>query len=238
MGCTDQNVKENNVPPSQRAELVQNSPIIQPSQFVPFLQSNQDPIFNFKEVEEDIYVGKGLKKMKGYISPISKEDLDKKRIAFWGTRTEGNEQTWEFLKQVCEMNEDENDNIKVMLEAYGLVPYNMCINITYDASGALYEIPNYCINDPYKYEIIENEKVRPKEEKVMFHLKGSHKTKITCSNYETIEKVKQKLGNKYKVGIDKIRLFFYGKEMKNDFELWNYNVSQDCVVIFMISKKE
>jgi len=235
MGCTDQNVKENNVPPSQRAEVVQNFPIIQPSQFVPFLQSNQDPNFNFKEVEGDIYVGKGLKKMKGFISPISKEDLDKKRSAFWGTRTEGNEQTWEFLKQVCEMNEDENDNINVMLEAYGLVPYNMCINITYDASGALYEIPNYCINDPYKYEIIENEKVKPNEEKVMFHLKGSHKTKITCSNYETVEKVKQKLGNKYKVGIDKIRLFFYGKEMKNDFELWNYNVSQDCVVIFMIT---
>ena len=174
--------------------------------------------------------------MKGYISPISKEDLDKKRIAFWGTRTEGNEQTWEFLKQVCEMNEEENDNINVMLEAYGLVPYNMCINITYDASGALYEIPNYCINDPYKYEITENEKVKPSEEKVTFHLKGSHKTKITCSNYETIEKVKQKLGSKYKVCIDKIRLFFYGKEMKNDFELWNYNVSQDCVVIFMITK--
>ena len=236
MGCTDQNVKENNVPPSQRAENIQNSPVIQPNQFVPFLQSNQDPNFNFPEVEGDIYVGKGLKKMKGYISPISKEDLDKKRIAFWGTRTEGNEQTWEFLKQVCEMNEEENDNINVMLEAYGLVPYNMCINITYDASGALYEIPNYCINDPYKYEITENEKVRPSEEKVTFHLKGSHKTKITCSNYETIEKVKKKLGNKYKVGIDKIRLFFYGKEMKNDFELWNYNVSQDCVVIFMITK--
>ena len=238
MGCTDHNIKENNSPNIARMEINPNPLPIQPSQFVPFLQSNQDPNFNFTEVKEDIYVGKGLKKMKGYISPISKEDLDKKRIAFWGTRTEGNEQTWEFLKQLCEMNEDENDNINVMLEAYGLVPYNMCINITYDASGALYEIPNYCINDPYKYEIIENEKVRPKEEKVMFHLKGSHKTKITCSNYETVEKVKQKLGNKYKVSIDKIRLFFYGKEMKNDFELWNYNVSQDCVVILMITKDD
>ena len=85
-------------------------------------------------------------------------------------------------------------------------------------------------------KLIENEKVRPKEEKVMFHLKGAHKTKITCSNYETVEKVKQKLGKKYNTTIDKIRLFFYGKEMKNDFELWNYNVSQDCVVILMISK--
>ena len=236
MGCTDHNTKENNSPNIARMEINPNPLSIQPSQFVPFLQSNQDPNFNFTEVKEDIYVGKGLKKMKGYISPISKEDLDKKRIAFWGTRTEGNEQTWEFLKQLCEMNDDESDNINVMLEAYGLIPYNGCINITYDTSGALYEIPNYCINEPYKYEIIENEKVRPKEEKVMFHLKGAHKTKITCSNYETVEKVKQKLGKKYNTTIDKIRLFFYGKEMKNDFELWNYNVSQDCVVILMISK--
>ena len=197
MGCTDHNTKENNSPNIARMEINPNPLSIQPSQFVPFLQSNQDPNFNFKEVEEDIFIGKGLKKMKGYISPISKEDLDKKRISFWGTRTEGNEQTWMFLKQVCEMPSEEDENINVMLEAYGLIPYNNCINITYDASGALYEIPNYCINEPYKYEIIEDEKVRPKEEKVKFHLKGTHKTKITCSNYETVEKVKLKLGKKY-----------------------------------------
>ena len=236
MGCTDPNIKEKNVPPTRVQELIQNNPELPIRQFVPFLQSNQDPNFNFPEVEEEIYVGKGLKKMKAYISPISEEDLNKKRISFWGTRTEGNEQTWIFLKQLCEMNEDENEDLNVMLEAYGLVPYNNCINITYDTSGALYEIPNYCINAPYKYEIVEDKKERPAEEKVMFHLKGTHKTKITCSNYETVEKVKQKLGKKYNVDIEKIRLFFYGKEMKNDFELWNYNVSQDCVVILMITK--
>ena len=68
-----------------------------------------------------------------------------------------------------------------------------------------------------------------------FHLKGTHKTKITCSNYETVEKVKLKLGKKYNSEIDRIRLFFYGKEMKNNLELWNYNVTQDCVVILMIT---
>ena len=235
MGCTEQSIKEKNISPEMARELREAGVPLRPSQFVPFLQSNQDPNFNFKEVEEDIFIGKGLKKMKGYISPISKEDLDKKRISFWGTRTEGNEQTWMFLKQICEMSDEENDNINVMLEAFGLVPYKNCINITYDASGALYEIPNYCINEPNKYEIIEDEKVRPKEEKVKFHLKGTHKTKITCSNYETVEKVKLKLGKKYNADIDKIRLFFYGKEMKNNLELWNYNVTQDCVVILMIT---
>ena len=234
MGCSDSSSgkKENEPKPE---EVIQQSLTNTRRRFEPFLQSKQDPNFNFPEVEEDIFIGSGLKKMKGYISPISKEDLDKKRISFWGTRTEGNEQTWEFLKQVCEMPSEEDENINVMLEAYGLIPYNNCINITYDASGALYEIPNYCINEPYKYEIVENEKEKPKEEKVSFRLKGTHKTKITCSNYETIEKVKQKIGKKYKVEIDKIRLFFYGKELKNDLELWYYNVSNDCVVILMIN---
>ena len=234
MGCSDSSSekKENEPKPE---EVIQQSLTNTRRRFEPFLQSKQDPNFNFPEVEEDIFIGSGLKKMKGYISPISKEDLDKKRISFWGTRTEGNEQTWEFLKQVCEMPSEEDENINVMLEAYGLIPYNNCINITYDASGALYEIPNYCINEPYKYEIVENEKEKPKEEKVSFRLKGTHKTKITCSNYETIEKVKQKIGKKYKVEINKIRLFFYGKELKNDLELWNYNVSNDCVVILMIN---
>ena len=236
MGCAD-SPKEKNDESKIDPRLMQEIATVsnQPRRFEPFLQSKTDPNFNFKEVEEEIYVGKGLKKMKGYISPISKEDLEKKRISFWGTRTEGNEQTWEFLKQVCEMPSEDDETINAMLEAYCLIPYNNCINITYDASGALYEIPNYCINDPYKYEIVEDEKVKPPEEKVTFHLKGTHKTKITCSNYEKVLKVKEKLGKKYKVESGKIRLFFYGKEMKNDLELWHYNVSQGCVVILMIT---
>jgi hypothetical protein len=43
--------------------------------------------------------------MKGYKSNMSMEDLEKKRSEFWGTRVEGNSETWEFLKNICENKE-------------------------------------------------------------------------------------------------------------------------------------
>ena len=160
-------------------------PLTPLQQFEPYLQSTHDQNFNFPEITEDIFVGKGLKKMKGYISPISKEDLDKKREAFWGTRTEGNQQTWSFLREVCQMPEGEEENINAMLEAYDLLPLTNCINITYDSLGGLYEIPNYCINEPYKYELVEDKKERPNVVKISFLLRnGTKQTKLTCSYYK------------------------------------------------------
>ena len=125
--------------------------------------------------------------------------------------------------------------MNAMLEAYDLIPLNNCINITYDSLGGLYEIPNYCINEPYKYEIVEDKKERPSEKKITFHLrKGIHQTKIKCSNYSKIEKIKDKIAKRKNIDINKVRLFFYGKEMKNNFELWNYNICEDCVVMMML----
>ncbi len=62
---------------------------------------------------DDVMVGSGLKKMKGYISPVSMNELEKKRAEYWGiliiikkgTRVEGNSETWEFLRNICENKE-------------------------------------------------------------------------------------------------------------------------------------
>ena len=203
--------------------------------FQPYLQSKNDPNFNFPEVKENKYVGKGLKKMKGYISNIPEEELKKKREAFWGTRVEGNKQTWNFLKEICEMPPGEETNLEAMLQAYDLTPYNNCINVSYDALGGLYEIPNYCIHDPMIYDIPENNKVKPKEKKIKFKARNGAKfIKLKCSNYSSVEKIKITIAKKAGSTSDKIRLFFSGKEMKNDLELWNYNVDDDVVIMVMI----
>ena len=203
--------------------------------FQPYLQSKNDPSFNFPEVKENKYVGKGLKKMKGYISNISEEELKKKREAFWGTRVEGNKQTWHFLKEICEMPEAEENDLEAMLKAYDFTPYKNCINVSYDALGALYEIPNYCIHNPMVYDLPEDNKKKPNEKKIKFKARNGIKNiKLKSSNYSTVKKTKMSIAKKLGTTYDKIRLFFSGKEMKNDSQLWNYNVDNDVVIMIMV----
>ena len=121
----------------------------------PYLQSKVNPNFNFPEVKDNTFVGKGLRRMKGYISIVSKDELEKKRIVFWGTHVEGDSQVWSFLKELCELPPEEDENIKAMLEANEIFPLKKCINVTYDKAGELYEIPNYCINEPVSFDLPE-----------------------------------------------------------------------------------
>jgi len=203
--------------------------------FQPYLQSKNDQYFNFPKVKEKKYVGKGLKRMRGYISNIPEDELKKKREAFWGTRVEGNAQTWNFLKELCEMPDGEEQNLEAMLQAYDLTPYKNCINVSYDALGGLYEIPNYCIHDPLIYDIPEEHKEKPEQKKISFKARhGAKHIKIKSTNYSSVKKIKMSLAKKIGTTPDKIRLFFSGKEMKDDLEIWNYNVDNDVVIMVMV----
>ena len=206
------------------------------NQFEPYLQTKHNPNFNFPELNDGTYVGKGLRKMKGYISNIPKEELLQKRIAFWGTRVEGNQQTWTFLKELCEMPVGEENDMAAILQANDLSPLQNCINVTYDNSGGLYEIPNYCINDPSKYDLPESHVKKPEEKKIEFHARqGAKSMRLKTSNSASVDKIKEKIAKKLETTSDKVRLFFAGKELKNGNALWMYNVDDDVVVMIMVT---
>ena len=205
-------------------------------QLSPYLQTKINPNFNFPEVKDKTFVGKGLRRMKGYISIVPKEELEKRRIAFWGTRVEGDAQVWTFLKELCDLPEGEEDNMKAMLEANEITPLKKCINVTYDKAGEVYEIPNYCINEPVKYDLPESHIKKPEKKNVDFHIrKGIQQIKIKAFNTTSVEKVKSNIAKKLSLDEKNIRLFFRGKEMRNGNELWAYNIEDDCVVILMAS---
>ena len=203
--------------------------------YEPYLQSKQDENFNFKEVENE-YVGIGVKRMNGYISPVSFEELIKIREDFWSSRIEGNKVVWEILHMICNDSSLSIDDIDSFLKSNNIVTYKGCINVTYDSKGFLYEIPNYCINDPVKFEKIEEEnKQMPNKEDLEIKIRCfSDEGKIKINNYENVEKLKEIISecknfkNSYKM--DNIRLFFGGKELQNQKELWFYNIENKSIL--------
>lgn len=213
----------------------------------PYMISRVDPDFNFPIVGkllnliliEDIYVGTGLKRMEGYISKITKEDLDKKREAFWGTRVEGNPDAWQFLQTICTSDDIRDEDIKEYLNAVGIKPYKDCINITYDTKGVIYEIPNYCIHDPYKYEFEEvKRKICPGENIIEVIIRSAMRESVyELLNTSTVGELKVFITSSYEQGninIEDIRLFFSGKELANEEELWFYNIEDKSIVNMLI----
>ena len=203
-------------------------------QIGPYLQEKNNPNFNFPEIDKDKYVGKGLRRMKGYKSIVSKDELEKMRKAFWETRIEGDLHVWNFLKNLCELPPGEEKNIKAMLQANEITPLLKCINVTYDKNGAVYEIPNYCINDPVEYDLPEMHIKKPKNKDIVFFArKGTKQIEIKLNNNDLVEKLKDILGKKFEINENELRIFFGGKELKNGNELWKYNVENECVIIIL-----
>ena len=210
--------------------------------FEPYLISNNDPNFNYPEISPPEFIGTGLKHMNGYISPITLQELKKVRDNFWSSRIEGNPEVWELLHAICNDNTISNEDIYGMLNAGGIKPYKDCINITFDNKGALYEIPNYCINDPMKYEIsdIEYDKKTPKSDIINFIVRYYEKEeKIKKKNKISVLQLKEEINKrnkKYK--IDKIRLFFGGKELNNEKPIWFYNIDNKNIVQMIIKEND
>jgi hypothetical protein len=213
------------------------------STFEPYLQSKYNEYFNFPEIQNE-YIGKGLKRMKGYISNKKYEELKKIREDFWSSRIEGDKEIWNILKNICNDNSFNEKDIEEILKASNIKPYKNCINIVYDSKGFLYEIPNYCINLPLRYEIeeIKKDKEIPKEENINITIRNFNKEiKVLISNWKNILDLKKEIItlNEYKtIKIERIKLYFGGKELNNDKELWFYNFINQSICQMLIKEEE
>lgn len=216
-----------------------NSSGLSPS-YEPYLQSKHDENFNYKELDK--YVGTGIKRMKGYISPVPFEELEKIRNDFWSSRIEGNPQIWEILHMICNDNSLSVDDIDAYMKASNIVTYKGCINVTYDNKGFLYEIPNYCINDPLEYEKFEEKKPLIKEDIEVKIRCFNLEEKIKINSFDNITEIKEnikkceKFNKKYE--LNNIRLFFGGKELNDKKEVWYYNIQNNSIIQMLANPLE
>jgi len=134
------------------------------------------------------------------------------------------------------------DNLLSFLEAVEIKPFKDRINLTYDSQGFLYEIPNYCIHDPVFYEIsqIEN-KISPGESLINIIIrKAGDVINLLVSNTILVSEVKRIISNKLNtlsnnssLDYERIRLFFGGKELQDNTELWFYNIEENSSLLMI-----
>lgn len=101
---------------------------------------------NFPELEKDIYVNEGIKRMKAYKTSLKIDELNTLKDEFFSRKIKLEGPIWKQIRYACVYDPVKSKN---MLSAINLFPIEGCMNLLRDINGIYYAIPNFCINDPY-----------------------------------------------------------------------------------------
>ena len=192
---------------------------------------------DMEEVNNDIYIGIGIKKMKAYKCNLSCDELEIKRNNFWEIKTNPNNKNWKNWKRIHQAVLFDEYRSAILLEECGYHLVDGCINHLIDKDSNEYKIPNYCINDPY-YERQLEDKNKYIEEKIItikFYSYGNKYISIDIKNKLTGKELK----NLYKKNQNldyskKVRLFIYGIEIKDEDLLFQHNLNEKKPIFVII----
>ncbi len=194
--------------------------------------------FNYPELE-DVEVGEGYKKIKGYISKISLYELEEVRKEFWENKKEGNENIWKELKYICETENIKDTKIKEIFISFNFIALYNSINICIDIKKNIYEIPNYCIQNPSEYDLkMDSYSDKPNLTEINIKLLYLNKFfEIKMNNLDTILDFKAEILNmeEFKQLEDNsISLFLNDIELEDEKEIWMYNINEDSIIKLII----
>ena len=189
---------------------------------------------DMEEIKEDIYVGIGIKKMKGYKCTLKVDELNKKREHFWEVKTNNKNQNWLVWSTIKRAVSKDEERASLLLEEYNIKTVKGCINHLIDSNGNEYKIPNYCINDPY-FGIINSGEKDIKEEKLILNFYGAKKLKLEVSNKLKGKELKNDIRIKEKIEDNKkMRLFYRGIEIKDEDFLYNHDINENTLINILL----
>ena len=189
---------------------------------------------DMEEIKEDIYIGIGIKKMKGYKCDLKINELNKLREHFWEVKTNHCNKNWVVWNTIKRAVEYDESRSSLLLKEYNIKPVNGCINHLVDSKGNYYKIPNYCINDPYFEKIIVDEN-NVKEEKIKIKLYGWKNLEIEINNKLKGKDLKNEIRMKEKIEEGNIiKLFYKGAEIKDDDYLYKHDLNENYPVMLKV----
>ena len=199
-----------------------------------------ETFYDMEEIEGDIYVGNGIKRMKAYKCDLTIDELNKRKEKFWNTVTDCNNnknwKNWNIIRRAITYDEVRGS---ILLNEYDIKCKNGCIDHLIDKEGNEYKVPNYCINEPYFERELGKEDIKDDINNIIFY--GNYKGNIfnfdfKVSNKLTGKELKNIIKNKRELDINtNIRLFEKGFEIKDEDYLYQHKLNNDSNVLLVIN---
>ena len=199
-----------------------------------------ETFYDMEEIEGDIYVGNGIKRMKAYKCDLTIDELNKRKEKFWNTVTDCNNnknwKNWNIIRRAITYDEVRGS---ILLNEYDIKCKNGCIDHLIDKEGNEYKVPNYCINEPYFERELGKEDIKDDINNIIFY--GNYKGNIfnfefKVSNKLTGKELKNIIKNNRELDINtNIRLFEKGFEIKDEDYLYQHKLNNNSNVLLVIN---
>ena len=180
-----------------------------------------------------IVSGKGCKQTPAWETELTKAEIEGKIKEFWETRIDGNPRMWEKLKEAC--MEPDVKKAEAIVRGCGLRMHDGMISLCYDERGHRFELPPFVLNPAIKYgegeysKDVIHEEFPVKDIELVLRAAGETDKNMIIKTNESIKSIKEQylkdLGRQ-----KNIKLFFNGKEMKDNKRLGEFKVDNQFVL--------
>lgn len=192
---------------------------------------------DYQELEGQV-TGEGVKKTVAWKATLTEDQLRAKREEFWRSRTTGRRQVWLALREAAETDAQ---TASMLLQAAEIFTEKESMTICIDTNGIRYELPPFVINDPVSYynapipkkakSTLREESIEVPAKQVKLRLMPEqHDTVVRVMNTSTIAAIKEEYLRAKGGEPMHLRLFFGGKELKDQSTLLEYGVKAEYVI--------
>lgn len=250
MGCCSSNQEEVKQPRGAEGGRDQNRPVRNNARVPGVRVNNQVPsnpywgtIDKIENIIPDSYVGEGIKRTEAFTIDLTEDQYFKWKDQFWETRCEGLEWVWNIIKEAVDL--DSKDAEAYLINKGVTIDPRKGIKMLYDDKGRSYELPAAIINEPVGFgedqeQVMLDHKVKPAESTVLNLVLRNASTfkddKIEIKDTWSVKKLKERYADvKDWDDIKKIRLLYYGKELKDSYFLYHYEINEQIILISIIN---
>ena len=194
---------------------------------------------NYRELPNQ-FSGLGVKRTAAWEAEITRLELMQERERFWSTRSDGSRSVWLLLRQAIEAD---HLSAAMILQAGHVSVQSGSMSVCVDSRGLKYELPPFVLTDPMQFfedKETQTRKAGTNKPEVIKRIEIKLRNMTTqqdkpleIRNDQTVAEVKA-LMPRGKTGL--CRLFFGGKEMKDDEKLLDYRLKSGMVIQMLEAK--